>query len=115
MHARIADKVARYEERVREADPDAAFVVLAASIYGQLSDGAVGLLKRMSNIEGAKMSYGDIKRHVVSALMFSTGHLIAMAERAMGVVHRKSPLQIALHNLNGRSGAAGVTSANAAS
>ena len=86
-------------------------MVIGGSAFGELSESTVQLFKDLVAASNARVTIATILRKFAAGIAFCSGHVIAEAERRVGIVHQPSPLQI-VKSVTGRKGSAGCAVAN---
>ena len=106
---RTSAKNSRYQAQVEQSRdrPGQEFVVIGGSAFGQLSASTVRLFKELVASSNSGVTVAATLKKFSAALSFCSGHVIAEAERRVGVVHPVSPLQTTNHS-TGRKGTAGA-------
>ena len=80
--------------------------MIGGSAFGELSASTVKLLKDIVSCSSSGYTYDFIARKFAAGIAFCSGHVIAEAERRVGIVHQPSPLQVVQPSI-GRKGTAG--------
>jgi hypothetical protein len=103
---RTATKDKLYKEKV-EAVADQEFIVIGGSSFGELSASTVQFVKDLVAASNASLSVQCVCRKLSVGMAFCSGHVVAEAERRVGVVHQSSPVQAPIKSTIGRKGTAG--------
>jgi hypothetical protein len=104
-------KVALYEARILAQNPGQEFLVIGGSALGKLSESTTTLVKSLVAASNSGLSADYVCKKLQAGLAFCSGHVIAEAERRVGIVHTPSPLQIT-QSATGRKGTVGASIAS---
>ena len=81
--------------------------MIGGSAFGELSASTVKLFKDLVAASSTGISVSSISGKFSAGILFCSGHVIAEAERRVGVVHSASPLQTVQSITIGRKGTVG--------
>jgi hypothetical protein len=103
---RTREKNGKYKGPVEAEKPGQEFAVIGGSAFGELSSSTTQLFKDCIAATNSAYSLDFITRKFSAGIAFCSGHVIAEAERRIGIVHSQSPLQAAIQPSTGRKGTA---------